>query len=343
MAFEIVKYHGSYNKSNRSGSIMYLVIHYVGSGTSAPGSALANCKYFSNGNRNASADYFIDDATICEFNDPSSGKYTWAVGDGGGKYGITNSNSIHIEVCMNYDNPFTNNEIARLTWLTQHLMAKYHIPASRVVEHWHASRKSCPLFYSKRSSEWSRLHAQITGGEVGDVPQTAPATEVRDWLQKGDRGSAVAVLQNKLIACGYNCGGYGPDGIFGAGTEESVRAFQRDHGLKDDGLAGVLTNAKLSEVLKGVNAQAKTETVAFPLPAGHWFGMPSSDDRNHSGYYNAVERTYIAKIQGFLGVATDGYYGSVTRNAVYNYQKKNPDCGGADGLAGVKTWNSLFN
>ena len=33
----------------------------------------------------------------------------------------------------------------------------------------------------------------------------------------------------------------GADGIFGAGTESALKAFQRDHGLNADGICGPLT------------------------------------------------------------------------------------------------------
>lgn len=167
MAYTISTYHGSYNIFTRSRSaIKYIVVHYVGDGTSEEGSARNNCIYFSGGNRQASAHYFIDDGSIYEYADPS--KYgTWHVGDGKGKYGITNTNSIGIEVCNN-GGAFTSAEIDRLTWLVQKLMAEYGVPASRVVRHYDASRKLCPLYYAQNQSAWNSLHAQITGGSVSE-------------------------------------------------------------------------------------------------------------------------------------------------------------------------------
>lgn len=60
-------------------------------------------------------------------------------------------------------------------------------------------------------------------------------------LGMGDDGKAVRALQRLLIAEGYNCGGFGADGVFGAGTENSVRAYQGAHGLAVDGVVGVKT------------------------------------------------------------------------------------------------------
>ena len=174
MAYEIERHHGSYNISRRSTTVKYIVVHYTGSGTSAAGSALANCKYFAGGNRNASANYFVDDTAICEYADPRA-YYTWHVGDGRGKYGISNSNSIGIEVCQNGDRPYTEAEIDRLAWLVRKLMDDFGVPAERVVRHYDASRKACPYYYTPSgaggNSAWDALHARITSGETEDDMQ----------------------------------------------------------------------------------------------------------------------------------------------------------------------------
>jgi N-acetylmuramoyl-L-alanine amidase len=42
-----------------------------------------------------------------------------------------------------------------------------------------------------------------------------------------------------------SCGTSGADGIFGAGTENAVKSFQRHHGLTVDGIVGKKTWDKL--------------------------------------------------------------------------------------------------
>lgn len=158
------QYYGAYNISTRTQAIRYIVVHYTGSGTSKAGSARNNCIYFSGGNRNASADFFIDDSGIWEYTD-SDRYYTWHCGDGGGRYGITNANSIGIEVCINGDTPYTGTEIQYLTRLVQFLMNKYKVPADRVVRHYDASRKQCPYHYVVHPQAWTDLHAIITNGD----------------------------------------------------------------------------------------------------------------------------------------------------------------------------------
>lgn len=167
---QINKHHGSYNKSRRNGSVQYIVVHYTG-GT---GSAKNNCIYFAGGNRNASADYFIDpDGSIWEYSDPASGYYTWAVGDGRGKYGITNASSCHIEV-VNTGGPFTEAQVKSIAELVSMLRSKFGVPASRVVRHYDASRKQCPAYYVD-PARWNQLHARITGGASTAPAPSAPA------------------------------------------------------------------------------------------------------------------------------------------------------------------------
>lgn len=179
------KYYGAFNISNRTQPIKYIVVHYTGSGTTAGGAARNNCQYFAGGNRNASADFFIDDSGIWEYTD-SDRYYTWHCGDGGGRYGITNSNSIGIEVCQNGNNPYSGNEILYLTRLVGFLMNKYNIPADRVVRHYDASRKQCPLYYVDQA-RWNQLHATITQEDDMTPEQSAKLDMIYSHMKWDDK------------------------------------------------------------------------------------------------------------------------------------------------------------
>ena len=129
----------------------YLCIHYTAGGSSKPGSALAVKKVFEK--RSASADFATDDRDMVQFNPDIAHYYCWAVGDGNGKFGITNSNSISIEMCStlksNYHGHYPMHEGWSISEATFHntvklakiLMKKYSIPLDRVVRHYDASRK----------------------------------------------------------------------------------------------------------------------------------------------------------------------------------------------------------
>lgn len=65
-------------------------------------------------------------------------------------------------------------------------------------------------------------------------------------LRNGDRGAAVEELQQNLQLLGYNTS---VDGIFGSGTEQALRNFQKTEGLRVDGVYGNQTEIALQEEL----------------------------------------------------------------------------------------------
>lgn len=79
--------------------------------------------------------------------------------------------------------------------------------------------------------------AALGGGSAGSHPT----------LRMGSRGGAVQMLQMQLQTLGYYNGAI--DGIFGAQTQQAVRAFQRDYGLVQDGVVGPNTWAALDNVI----------------------------------------------------------------------------------------------
>ena len=71
--------------------------------------------------------------------------------------------------------------------------------------------------------------------------------------KKGDKGEMVRQIQRALHLL--------PDGIFGKITEEAVRAFQSENGLKVDGIVGPATLAKLGiAVAAGMKKSKRTIT-----------------------------------------------------------------------------------
>lgn len=195
---KINKHHGSYNISKRTQTIKYIVVHYTGAGSPKAGCAKNNCIYFGGGNRNASAHYFIDDGGIWEYADPKT-YYTWHCGDGKGKYGITNANSIGIEVCQNGDIPYTSKEISYLTELVTYLMKTFNVKAENVVRHYDASRKQCPMYYAKRSTEWNTLRKQITGSKTTTTTKPNTSTTKPQTTSQIDVDGYWGVKTTKLL------------------------------------------------------------------------------------------------------------------------------------------------
>ena len=129
----------NYSKKNLNNP-KYIVVHDTGN--SRPGAdAKAHYKYFNGKYRGASAHYFVDDTQVVEIIDPRV--IAWHCGDGRGKYGIYNSNSIGVEICINSDGN-RSATLDKTIELIRHLMSHYNIPKTRVVRHYDASRKICP-------------------------------------------------------------------------------------------------------------------------------------------------------------------------------------------------------
>lgn len=249
-----------YNNSSRNGnSIKYIVLHYTGNSTDT---ARANVNYFNTANRNASAHYFVDNNSIWQCVEDS--RASWNCGDGRGRYGITNSNSIAIEMCCTGGVVSARTEQNALE-LTKYLMKKYNVPADRVVRHYDASRKICPNWSANNWSRWWAFKQKL-GGSVS-VPNIVNNNynSGNSWisslqsecnrqgfsnqsvdgiagpktlagcptLKQGARGNITKLLQQKL--------GVSADGIFGPNTKNAVINYQRNHGLIPDGIVGTNT------------------------------------------------------------------------------------------------------
>ena len=142
---DIIKKQIAYNRTKRNTAIKYIVIHDT-QNENKGADAMAHFNYFNGGDRGSSADIFVDDKRVVQINDYTK-YYTWHCGDGKGKYGITNANSIGIEICVNSDGDY-NTAFLKAVEVTKQLMAELNIPIDRVVRHYDASRKNCPASMS---------------------------------------------------------------------------------------------------------------------------------------------------------------------------------------------------
>ena len=156
--------------------------------------------------------------------------------------GRNHRNTIAIEMCVNkgydYEKAFQNT-----VKLTRHLMKELNIPAERVFQHYDICSKDCPSQIRKHG-DWARFKSLIGSG--------APAADTAaDYITVGARGEEVRQMQRMLIACGYACGSYGADGIFGTATSAALKAFKAAAGMEHNDHYG----AKTAEKLKTAYAQ----------------------------------------------------------------------------------------
>ena len=355
----IQKMISDYNFSSRQGSdIEYLIFHYTGN---KGDTALNNAKYFNACNRNASAHFFVDDENIYQVVNLNNS--AWAVGDGKGAYGILNRNSVSIEMCCNSEGFISETTEANALELGKYLMDLYGIDLDHVVRHYDASRKICPNWTNNNWERWLNFKSKLAGTTVKNeivettvVAEKDPIAEAKTYV-----GIRVLELQQKLIACGYDCGGHGADGISGKGTYESLIQFQKDNGLKIDGLAGPNTFDKLYELV-AVNdsdisfnfekwvKDLQTECNRQGFSKQKVDGDPGDKTlkgcptlrKGAEGNITKLAQERLISLGYDLGKhGADGDFETATYSAVIKFQK---DYGlSTDGIVGQNTWRKLLN
>ena len=197
MAINIISHNYSVVRNTSPGREVpkYIVLHY----TATNGATAANeVMYFATNPAavNASADFFVDDNEIRQYNTSLESRYSWAVGDGsGGTYGgkCNNANQISIEMCCYISGGkwyIGDKTYKNAVELTKYLMKKYDIPAANVIRHYDVSCKLCPnavgWLHSTGSEEtWRRFRQDISGNTATtttaktDKPVSTPIYRVR--------------------------------------------------------------------------------------------------------------------------------------------------------------------
>ena len=149
--------------------------------------------------------------------------------------------------------------------------------------------------------------------------KTASSTGYKTLTVSTSSKSDVTALQAALSATGYYAGN--SDGVYGAGTEDAVKKYQRAKGLRVTGMAGPSTQ----RLLYGGTSES---------------GSYSKLELGSSG--SSVKRLQYAlyELKYYDGNIT-GTYDAATENAVMVFQ----ECNGLyiDGIAGQDTQRRLFS
>ena len=83
-----------------------------------------------------------------------------------------------------------------------------------------------------------------------DEVEGAEKIEKISGLKRGDAGTDVLELQQKLNELGYKCG---IDGRYGTETSDAIKLFQQKYGLTVDGIAGAITRTLLINMVPDNN------------------------------------------------------------------------------------------
>lgn len=138
----------------------WIVIHETDNYSKGAG-ALKHAQAHRNGNLSTSVHWYVDDTVAVQTLYYSDGAY--AVGRQYGTPlvpGVTNTNSINIEICVN---PDSNYDTARANCveLVRQIMAETGISADHVIRHYDAKRKHCPRKMLDQPQLWTGFKAAL--------------------------------------------------------------------------------------------------------------------------------------------------------------------------------------
>ena len=91
---------------------------------------------------------------------------------------------------------------------------------------------------------------------IKDFGKPACSTGGFPTLRRGSLSNYVLIAQDDLNTLGFRTNGL--DGIFGSGTQNAVREYQRTRGLSVDGIVGCNTWRSLQEEVVGSGPTATT-------------------------------------------------------------------------------------
>ncbi len=152
------------------------------------------------------------------------------------------------------------------------------------------------------SKESSDPDVKAALGAIGQSTHVrAPAQHAAELLQRGDKGDAVGEIQSELRDLGYKDHKGNPitaDRSYGNDTKAAVEAFQKDHGLGIDGVAGPTTQKTLKEQ---VQAQTDAQSMHPDLAKSYLLSDPAHPA---NGLYSQVYGK-LSELDASLGRTPD--------------------------------------
>lgn len=286
-----------------------IVVH----NTANDASAMSEISYMLNNNKQNSFHFAVDDTRAVQ--GLPLNRNSWSAGDG--KNGKGNREAISIEICYSRSGGSRFNgaeqNAAKLIAL---LLKQYGWNINKVTKHQQYSGKYCPQrtmnlgwnrFLKLVESEITALNPKQSSVTVSRASNEKP---IKQYLSRGDKGPEVKKLQMNLRTLGYNIE---IDESFGPATENIVRQFQGDYGLKADGFAGNATRNKIAALLG--------EPMKYVLKRGN----------------KGLQVLRLQRSLSTLGfsITIDKSFGPAMERIVKSFQKKNGLF--SDGMAGPKT------
>ena len=196
-----------------------------------------------------------------------------------------------------------------------------------------AGTKTLNLIAEKASASAGNSGSSSSSSSASSSSSSSSTSSLTRTLRRGYTGEDVKLVQTRLKELKYYTGSI--DGVYGTGSIEAVKKFQKAHGLTADGLAGTKTFNKLFSSSAVPNGSSSSS---------------SSDSTTASGTYVTLrlgsKGDEVKKLQNALRaldylLSADGTYGEETVEAVMEFQRINGLS--ADGVAGSKTQKLLYS
>lgn len=186
-------------RKGREFPINWICLHFTANnGDTAQNNA--DC-FAREGGLNASAHYFVDTEKIVQ--SVKDGDTAWHCGrERGGSYynDCRNANSIGIEMCSVIRNGvyvIPEATMKRAAKLTRELMAKHHVPVSRVCRHYDVTHKDCPEPWVRNPKLWEKFKTMLTE-EVEDMTEAQTRAIAKQEISKAESAKKV---YNSVAEC----------------------------------------------------------------------------------------------------------------------------------------------
>lgn len=196
-AILIESHSGNFNPATRkANTVKYIVVHYTGNRNDT---ARANCEYYRDNNKGASAHYYVRNDTVYQSVREEHAAY--AVGLGARKEPyfkwpsmwkkITNNNSISVEICGSYNSTEGNSQTKdTAAKLVADLLDKYGLGINSVYRHYDVTGKECPMWAVTTPSKWFEFLATVNHYFIGkedtwvmqDTPENYQLFKI--WMQR---------------------------------------------------------------------------------------------------------------------------------------------------------------
>lgn len=182
-------------RKGREFPVHWIVLHFTANNGDT---AKNNADYFANNaNLRASAHYFVDPNEI--YQSVKDSDTAWHCGrERGGSYynDCRNANSIGIEMCSVIRNGvyvIPDETVRNAAELVRYLMARHHVPVSRVCRHYDVTHKQCPEPWVRNPKQWEKFLEML---EAEDMTEAQTRKIAQEEIKKAN-----AKVYNRVQDC----------------------------------------------------------------------------------------------------------------------------------------------